>query len=60
MKVPITRFDKGQPHLVAAFQAGHLNGGLKARTGWRWAGHLHGILIFKRGDATPPRIIKIS
>jgi hypothetical protein len=48
-------FDEDQPHLLAAFQARHLNTGLKAGTGWRSAGDLHCILVFKRGDATPPR-----
>jgi hypothetical protein len=47
LKIPITRLDESQPHLVAAFQARHFNCGLKVRTGWRWAGYLHGILIFK-------------
>src|SRR5258705_658318 len=56
MIAPIARFDTGQSHLVAAFQARHLKGGLKARAGWRWAGYLHGILIFKRREGeTPPR-----
>jgi hypothetical protein len=50
MKAPIARFDTGDSHLVAAFQARHLKGGLKARAGWRWAGYLHGILIFKRRE----------
>jgi hypothetical protein len=40
------RLYEAQSHGVAAYHAWHLNGGSKARAGWRWAGDLHCILIF--------------
>jgi hypothetical protein len=35
------RFYEAQPHIVAAFQARHLDGDLKACAGWRGVQHLH-------------------
>jgi hypothetical protein len=40
---------EAQSHGVSAYYAWHLNGGSKACAGWRWAGDLHRILIFKGG-----------
>ena len=51
-KIPILRLDEDQPHLAAAFRAGHLNSGLKTRTGWRRSGYLHDILISNGRDAS--------
>jgi hypothetical protein len=33
IEVPVSRLDQKQPHPFATFDAGHLNGGLKARAG---------------------------
>jgi hypothetical protein len=35
------RLDQGQPHLHTAFEAWHLDRGLKARAGRRGPGYLH-------------------
>ena len=43
------RLYETQSHRVAACDAWHLNGDLKARAGRRWAWDLHCILILKRG-----------
>ena len=43
------RLYEAQSHGVSAYHAWHLNGGSKACAGWRWAGDLHCILIFKGG-----------
>jgi hypothetical protein len=51
-KIAILRLDEDQPHLAAAFRAGHLNSGLKTRTGWRRSGYLHDILISNGRDAS--------
>src|SRR6266576_4705955 len=51
-KVPILRLDEDQPHLAAAYRAGHLNSGLKTRTGRRRSGYLHDILISNGRDAS--------
>jgi len=51
-KIPILQLDEDQPHLAAAFRAGHLNSGLKTRTGWRRSGYLHDILISNGRDAS--------
>ena len=51
-KIPILRLDEDQPHLAAAFRAGHLNSGLKTRTGWRRSGYLHDILFSNGRDAS--------
>jgi hypothetical protein len=40
IEVPISRLDHGQPHRLTAFDAGHLDGGLKARAGRRRPGYL--------------------
>ena len=43
------RLNRGEPHPLTAFDAGHIDGGLKARTGRRWSGCLqHGILEFPK------------
>jgi hypothetical protein len=55
IEVLALRFDQGQPHLDAALDARHLDGGLKARTGRRRPGYLqHRILDFpkRRRNAT--------
>jgi hypothetical protein len=44
--------DEDQLHLAAAFRAGHLNSGLKTRTGWRRSGYLHDILFSNGRDAS--------
>jgi hypothetical protein len=47
------RLNRGQPHPLAAFDARHLDGGLKARAGRCRPEYLqHRILEFQRGDAT--------
>src|SRR5258706_9178242 len=51
-KIPILRLDEDQPHLAAAFRAGHLNSGMKTRTGWRRSGYLHDILFSNGRDAS--------
>jgi hypothetical protein len=49
------RFNQRQPHLCPAFDAGHLDGGLKACAGRRRPGYLqHRILESPGGNATPP------
>jgi hypothetical protein len=51
IEVLALRFDQGQPHLDAALDAGHLDGGLKARTGRRRPGYLqHRILDFPKEE----------
>jgi hypothetical protein len=40
VEVPMSRLDQGQPHPATAFDAGHLNGGFKARAGRRRPGYL--------------------
>jgi hypothetical protein len=35
------RLYEAQSHGVSAYHAWHLNGGSKARAGWRWEGDLH-------------------
>jgi hypothetical protein len=40
IEVRAMRFNQSQPHLPTAFDAGHLNGGLKARAGRRRPGYL--------------------
>jgi hypothetical protein len=53
VEVLTLRLNRGQPHPLTAFDAGHLDAGLKARTGRRRPGCLeHCILEFQRGDAT--------
>jgi hypothetical protein len=55
IEVRALRLDQGQPHLDTALDAGHLDGGLKARTGRRRPGYLqHRTLEFPGGDATLP------
>jgi hypothetical protein len=55
IEVLALRLDQGQPHLDAALDAGHLDGGLKSRTGRRRPGYLqHRTLVFPGGDATLP------
>jgi len=45
IEIATLRLDEGQPHRQAAFDTGHLNGGLKARAGRRRPGYLqHRIL----------------
>ena len=49
------RLDRRQPHLQTAFDAGHLDGDLKACAGRRRPGYRqHRILDSERGDATLP------
>ena len=53
VEVLTLRLNRGQPHPLAAFDAGHLDSGFKARAGRRRPGYLqHRILGFQRGDAT--------
>jgi hypothetical protein len=55
IEVLALRLDQGQPHLDAALDAGHLDGGLKSRTGRRRPGYLqHRTLVLPGGDATLP------
>jgi hypothetical protein len=45
IEAPVSRLDHGEPHRLTAFDAGHLNRGLKARAGRRRRGNLqHRIL----------------
>ena len=49
IEVPVSRLDKGQPHQGAAFDAGHLDAGLKTRAGRCRPGYLlHRILMSKK------------
>jgi hypothetical protein len=49
VEVLTLRLNRGEPHPLTAFDAGHIDGGLKARTGRRWSGCLqHGILEFPK------------
>jgi hypothetical protein len=64
--VLIVRFDRGQPHRRAAFDAGHLNAGPKARAGRRRSGYRqHRIRSLKRRRNTsdsghrPPQLCRI-
>jgi hypothetical protein len=61
VEVPIAGLDEGQPHLLAALDARHLNAGLKAGAGRGWSGYRqHCILVSRNGetqrysDAVPP------
>ena len=55
VEVLALRLNRGQPHPLTAFDAGHLNGGLKTRTGRRRPGYSqHRILEFQRGTQRYP------
>ena len=55
VEVLALRLNRGQPHPLTAFDAGHLDAGLKARTGRRRPGYLqHRILEFQRGTQRYP------
>jgi hypothetical protein len=49
VEVLTLRLNRGEPHPLTASDAGHIDGGLKTRTGRRWSGCLqHGILEFPK------------
>jgi hypothetical protein len=49
VEVLTLRLNRGESHPLTASDAGHIDGGLKARTGRRWSGCLqHGILEFPK------------
>jgi len=55
VEVLALRLNRGQPHPLTAFDAGHLNGGLKTRAGRRRPGYSqHRILEFQRGTQRYP------
>ena len=55
VEVLTLRLNRGQPHPLTAFDAGHFNGGLKTRAGRRRPGYSqHRILEFQRGTQRYP------